>query len=142
MFILYLSNFRRKFFECLDVSNLILVVRHKLAFVEKLRVIPLFFKVLNRRRTQDTLSKYKMKFFVTRTICKVISQQTHQRRIKVETTLIINVHQCCFSVGIWQKMKVEPTYVYGCCFNVKKRFCFPESFEINSSQETWEFHMR
>ena len=27
---------------------------------------------------------------------------------------------CCFSVEIWLKMKVEPTYVYRHCFNVDK----------------------
>ena len=48
------------------------------------------------------------------------SQQTHQRWINVETTLILNVHQRCFNVDIWLKMKVEPTYIYQRCFKVDK----------------------
>ena len=42
---------------------------------------------------------------------KELSSQTHQRRIKVVTPLIANVHQRCFKFNIWLKMKVEPTYV-------------------------------
>ena len=48
------------------------------------------------------------------------SQQPHQRWFNVETTLIVNVHQRCFDVDIWLKMKVEPTYIYRRCFNVGK----------------------
>ena len=33
---------------------------------------------------------------------------------------IVNVHQCCFDVDIWLKMRVELTYIYGRCFNVGK----------------------
>ena len=47
-------------------------------------------------------------------------QQTHRRWINVETTLIVNVHQCCFNVDICLKIKVEPTYVYRRCFNLDK----------------------
>ena len=50
----------------------------------------------------------------------MIAQQTHQRWINVETTLIVNVHQRCFSVDIWLKMKVDSTYIYQRCFNVGK----------------------
>ena len=53
-------------------------------------------------------------------IKRVLAQQTHQRWINVETTLIVNVHQRCFNIDIWLKMKVEPTYVYRRCFNVDK----------------------
>ena len=42
------------------------------------------------------------------------------KHINVETTLIVNVHQRCFNVDIWLKMKVEPTYIYRRCFNVDK----------------------
>ena len=49
-----------------------------------------------------------------------ITQQTHQPWINVETTVIVNVHQRCFNVAIWMKMKVEPTYIYRRCFNVGK----------------------
>ena len=49
-----------------------------------------------------------------------LSQQTRQRRINIKTTLIVNVHQRCFNVDIWLKMKVEPTYIYRRCFNVDK----------------------
>ena len=38
-----------------------------------------------------------------------ITQQTHKRWINVEATLIVNVHQRCFNVDIWLKVKVEPT---------------------------------
>ena len=48
------------------------------------------------------------------------TQQTHQRWINVESTLIVNVHQRCFNIDIWLKMKVEPTYIYRGCFNVGK----------------------
>ena len=34
--------------------------------------------------------------------------------------MIVNVHQRCFNVDIWLKMKVEPTYIYRRCFNVDK----------------------
>ena len=50
---------------------------------------------------------------------KVI-QQTHQHWINDETTLIVNAHQSCFNIDIWLKMKVKPTYIYRCCFNVGK----------------------
>ena len=30
------------------------------------------------------------------------------------------VHQRCFNVDIWLKMKIEPTYIYRRCFNVGK----------------------
>ena len=33
-------------------------------------------------------------------------QQTHKRWINVETTLLVNVHQGCFNVDIWLKLKV------------------------------------
>ena len=48
------------------------------------------------------------------------TQQTHQHWINVEITLIVNIHQCCCNVDIWLKMKVEPTYICRCCFNVDK----------------------
>ena len=48
------------------------------------------------------------------------NQQTHQRWINVETTLIVDVYQRCFNVDIWLKMKVEPTYIYRHFFNVDK----------------------
>ena len=48
------------------------------------------------------------------------TQQTHERWIKAETTLIANVHRRCFNVYIWLKMKVEPTYLYWRCFNISK----------------------
>ena len=34
------------------------------------------------------------------------------KHINVETTLIVNGHQRCFSADIWLKMKVEPRYIY------------------------------
>ena len=69
-----------------------------------------------------------MSYFVSKELCSTLvillfgktPQQTHQRWIDVETTLIVNIHQCCFNVGIWLKMKVEPTYIYRRCFNVDK----------------------
>ena len=48
------------------------------------------------------------------------TQQKHQRWINAEITLIVNIHQRCFNVDIWLKMKVEPTYIYRRCFNVDK----------------------
>ena len=48
------------------------------------------------------------------------TKQTHQCWIKVETTLIVNVHQRCFNFDIWLKMNIEPTYIYRRCFNVGK----------------------
>ena len=48
------------------------------------------------------------------------TQQTHERWIKSETTLLVNVHRRCFNVDIWLKMKVEPTYLYWRCFNISK----------------------
>ena len=54
----------------------------------------------------------------------VPSQQKHQCRIKVETKLIVNVHQRCFNVDIWVKMKVKLTYVYRRCFNVEMGLTF------------------
>ena len=42
------------------------------------------------------------------------------KHINVEKTLIVNVHQRCFNVDIWLKMKVEPTDIYRRCFNVGK----------------------
>ena len=54
----------------------------------------------------------------------VTSLQTYQRRINVETTLIIKADQRCYNVDIGLKMKVEPTYIYQCCFNVKMRLSF------------------
>ena len=48
------------------------------------------------------------------------AQQTHQPWINVETTLIVNVHQCCFNVDIWLNMRVEPTSIYWRCFSVRK----------------------
>ena len=47
-------------------------------------------------------------------------QQIHQRWINVQTTFILNVHQHCFNIGIWLKMKVDLTYIYRRCFNVGK----------------------
>ena len=40
------------------------------------------------------------------------SMQTHQLKISVETTLIVNFHQRCFNVDICLKLKFESTYVY------------------------------
>ena len=38
--------------------------------------------------------------------------------INVDSTLNVNVHQRCFDVDIWFKMKVEPAYIYRRCFNI------------------------
>ena len=40
--------------------------------------------------------------------------------MNVETVLIIHVHQRCFDVDIWLRLKIKPTCVYRCCFNVDK----------------------
>ena len=45
-----------------------------------------------------------------------VSQQTHQCRIIVETTLI--------NVDVWLKLKDESTYVYQRCINVEMRLSF------------------
>ena len=60
-----------------------------------------------------------------------MAQQKHQRWINVETTLIINVHQRCFNVDIWFKMKVEPTHIYRCCFNVGKTTLKQQRFNVD-----------
>ena len=49
------------------------------------------------------------------------TQQMHQRWINVKTTLIVNVHQRCFNVDIWLKMKVEPMYIYWRCSRLTKQ---------------------
>ena len=48
------------------------------------------------------------------------AQQTHQPWVNVETTLIVNVHQRCFNVDIWLKMRVEPMPIYQRCFSIGK----------------------
>ena len=61
----------------------------------------------------DITHTYTRKHKYTHTQTHItLTQQTHQRWIDVETTLIVKLHQCCFSVDIWLKMKVEPTYIY------------------------------
>ena len=60
-----------------------------------------------------------------------MAQQKHQWWINVETTLIINVHQRCFNVDIWFKMKVEPTHIYRCCFNVGKTTLKQQRFNVD-----------
>ena len=75
----------------------------------------------------------------------MLSQQTYQRWYLVENKSWTDVHlstlfqhwqmkqrqqnyvdlmsmnQCCFSVEIWLKFKLEPTYVYWRCFNVSRQ---------------------
>ena len=57
-------------------------------------------------------------------ISQNLQENTPSKHINVESTLkrtlIFNVHQRCFNVDIWLKMKVEPTYIYQRCFNVGK----------------------
>ena len=53
-------------------------------------------------------------------IFKKDSELLPSKHIDFEATLIANVHQRCFNVDIWLKMKVEPTYIYRRCFNVDK----------------------
>ena len=47
-----------------------------------------------------------------------LSHHTRQRRINVQITSIVNIHQRCFKIHIWLKMKAEPTYVYQRCFEI------------------------
>ena len=49
-----------------------------------------------------------------------ILPRTHQRWTNVEASLIVNIHQRCFNVDVWLKMKIEPTYIYRRCFNIDK----------------------
>ena len=65
-----------------------------------------------------------------------VSQQTYERWINVETTLIVNVDQRCFNFDIWLKMKIESTYIYRRCFNVvttlkERRYNHVNSKSIN-----------
>ena len=61
----------------------------------------------------DITHTYTRKHKYTHTQTHItLTQQTHQRWIDVETTLIVKLHQRCFSVDIWLKMKIEPTYIY------------------------------
>ena len=57
-------------------------------------------------------------------IFKKDSELLPSKHIDVETTLIANVHQRCFNVDIWLKMKVEPTYVCRRYFNVDDPMLF------------------
>ena len=69
-----------------------------------------------------------MSCFVSKELCSTLiillfsktPRRTYQRWIDVETKLIVNMHQRCFNVGIWLKMKVEPMYIYRRCFIVDK----------------------
>ena len=74
--------------------------------------------------TLSTVSRCSIVLWLT-------SQQTHQRWIDIETTLIVNVQQRCFNVDFWLKMKVEPTYIYRRCFNVDKTTLKQRRFNID-----------
>ena len=69
------------------------------------------------------------------------TQQKHQRWINVGTTLIVNVHQRCFSVDIWFKMKVEPTHIYQCWFNAGKITLKQQWFNVDEAMLFQSWHL-
>ena len=63
-------------------------------------ILPVFYTMLRAGRSKKEATNYNVLSLST-------SQQTHQRWINVETTLIVNVHRRCFNVDIWLKWKLS-----------------------------------
>ena len=64
---------------------------------------------------------YVVTFWMHYTVFIIIFKRHKlSKHINVETMLIVNVHQRCFNVDIWLKIKVEPTYIYRRLLNVGK----------------------
>ena len=64
------------------------------------------------------------------------SKQTHLRWISVETTLIANVHKCCFNVDIWLKVKLSRRIFMDVVSTLAKQ-CWNKVDRITLIQRWW-----